>query len=158
MEVIETGGRNLSEAAPIVAESAATKRQPGPKRRLKCLADLDRRTAAAKAAYALQGEIIADLGGPNALSAMQRVLIDHVATLAAALGDIAAKYLAGEDTDMVRYATLANSQRRLLADLGLERRAIDVQQHLSTYLAAKRGQPSNDIQQDDGPEEMDPAP
>ena len=151
------------ETAPIAAESpvAATKRPPGPKRRLRSLADLDRRTNAAKAAYALQGEIIADLGGPNALSAMQKVLVDHVATLAAALGDIAAKYLAGQDADMGAYATLANAQRRLLCDLGLERKAVDVHQHLSSYLATKRSQPPDeDLAEDnDAPElETEGAP
>jgi len=123
------------ETAPIITEAeCAPKRPPGPKRRLKCLQDLDRRTGAAKAAYALRAEIIADLGGPSALSAMQKVLVDHVATLAAALADIAAKYLAGEDTSMIVYATLANSQRRLLADLGLERRARDVTPDLRDYI------------------------
>jgi hypothetical protein len=147
------------DSAPIVADRpAATKRPPGPKRRLRSLESLDRRTAAAKAAFGLRDEIITDLGGDAHLTSMQRALIHHVAVLGASLGDLAAQYLSGEDVDMTRYATLANAQRRLLADLGLERRAIDVQQHLSTYLAAKRGQPSNDIQQDDGPEEMDPAP
>ena len=107
---------------------------PHPKRRLKSLADLDRRTTAARHAYALRDQIIADLGGLPALSAMQRALIDHVATLAAALGDMAAKYLAGENTDMIQYATLANSQRRLLAELGLERRALDVTPDLRDYI------------------------
>jgi hypothetical protein len=65
---------------------------------------------------------------------MQRVLVDHVATLAAALADMAAKYLAGEDTSMVVYATLANAQRRLLADLGLERRAQDITPDLRDYI------------------------
>lgn len=124
------------ETAPVLAESRdATKRPPGPKQRLKTLKDLDRRTVAAKAAYALRADIIADLGGSSALSAMQRVLVDHVATLAATLGDMAAKYLAGEDTDMIRYAVLVNSQRRLLADLGLERRALDVTPDLHDYIA-----------------------
>lgn len=139
------------ETAPILAERP-TKRPPG-KQRLKSLKDLDRRTGAARAAFILRDQIVGDLGGPTALSAMERVLVDHVATLAAALGDIAAKYLAGENTDMIQYATLANAQRRLLADLGLERRAIDVQQHLSTYLASKHSEP-----QSDAPEDMDPAP
>ena len=123
------------ETAPIVPEyTDAPERPPSPKQRLKTLKDLDRRTRASKAAYALRNEIIADLGGNNALSAMQRVLVDHIATLAAVLGDLAAKFLANEDVDMVRYATLANSQRRLLADLGLERRALDVTPDLRDYI------------------------
>ena len=134
MEAIETGARNLSEAAPVQPQKSHA-----PKQRLKTLKDLDRRTTAARNAYALRDQIIVDLGGRNALSAMQRVLVDHVATLAAVLGDLAAKYLANEDVDMVRYATLANSQRRLLADLGLERRALDVTPDLRDYI--KEGGP-----------------
>jgi hypothetical protein len=122
------------EAAPIVADPPALTKRPLGKRRLKSLKDLDRRTTAARNAYALRDQIIVDLGGLPALSAMQRALVDHVATLAAALGDMAAKYLAGENTDMIQYATLANSQRRLLADLGLERRALDVTPDLRDYI------------------------
>ncbi len=139
------------ETAPIVADPrAATKRPPGPKRRLRSLESLDRRTAAAKAAFGLRDEIITDLGGDTHLSAMQRALVHHVAVLGASLGDLAAQYLSGGDVDMTRYATLANAQRRLLSDLGLERKAMDVHQHLSTYLATKRGQSPD--------EDLEPAP
>lgn len=108
--------------------------------KLRSLADLDRRTGAAKAAFTLRDEIIGDLGGPAGLTAMRRVLVDHVATLAAALADLAARFLAGEDVDMTQYATLANAQRRLLGDLGLERRAAEVHEHLASYLATKSRQ------------------
>jgi hypothetical protein len=78
---------------------------------------------------------------------MQRALVDHVATLAAALSDMAAKYLAGEDTSMVVYATLANAQRRLLADLGLERKAVDVSQSLANYIASRRDEPDSNVEE-----------
>jgi hypothetical protein len=138
------------DTQPIVAgPRPGTKRPPG-KQRLKSLKDLDRRTAAARNAYALRDQIVLDLGGPSALSAMQKVLVDHVATFAAALGDLAAKYLAGETADMIQYAVLVNSQRRLLADLGLERRSVDVTQNLSSYLASHRPQPPIEDQEDEG--------
>ena len=124
---------------------------PGTKRRLKALSDLDRRTTAAKAALALRDAITEDLGGEARLSAMERAIVQNVAVLGAALDDIACRYLAGEfeSLEMGGYATLANAQRRLLADLGLERRAVDVQQHLASYLANKRGA---------APAEIDSAP
>lgn len=65
---------------------------------------------------------------------MRRVLIDKVAILEASLNDLAAAYLMGQPSDMLKFATLANAQRRLLADLGLERRALDVTPDLETYI------------------------
>jgi hypothetical protein len=114
---------------------------PSPKRRLKALSDLDRRTRAGKAAIALRDAIIQDLGGEERLSAMERAIVQNIAVLGAALDDIAARYLAGEyeSLEMSQYATLANAQRRLLADLGLERRSVELHQHLSSYLATKSG-------------------
>jgi hypothetical protein len=104
------------------------------KRRLKSLQDLDRRTANAKAALALRNSIVADLGGEAALSAMKRAIIDNVAVLGAALDNIAYRYLAGEPVELIKFATLANAQRRLLSDLGLERRALDVTPDLRDYI------------------------
>jgi hypothetical protein len=81
---------------------------------------------------------------------MQKALVNNAALLGAALDNIAVAYLAGEPVELMRYATLANAQRRLLVDLGLERKAVDIQQHLSSYLAAKRTQPpTEDIEPDD---------
>jgi hypothetical protein len=139
------------ESPQIEAGSA-----PGPKRRLKALSDLDRRTRAGKAALALRDAITEDLGGDDALSAMQRAIVQNVAVLGAALDDLAVRYLAGEfeSLEMSQYATLANAQRRLLADLGLERRAVDVTNNsLSAYLAARRNEAApgqaRDIEQED---------
>jgi hypothetical protein len=129
--------------APVAAASPRR-----PKRRLRSLQDLDRRTAAAKRAVALRDSITADLGGEAALSAMQKALVNNAALLGAALDNIAVAYLAGEPVEMIRFATLANSQARLLRQLGLERKALDIQQHLSTYLASKRDQ--RDTSEDDG--------
>ena len=105
-----------------------------PKVQLRTLRDLDRRTTAARAALELRDSIIADLGGGDALSTMKRAIVDSAATLGAMLEDMAAAYLAGDGTDLSLYATLANAQRRLLADLGLERRARDVTPDLHSYL------------------------
>lgn len=120
-----------TQAAHIEHESAA---KPSRKVRLRTLADLDKRTVAARAALDLRDSIIEDLGGADAITTMQRAIIDNTATLGAALTDMAASYLAGEGTDLALYATLANAQRRLLADLGLERRARDVTPTLNRYI------------------------
>ena len=69
---------------------------------------------------------------------MQQAIIDNVAVLGAALEDMAAAYLGGEGADLSLYATLANSQRRLLADLGLQRRAKDITPTLHQYVKERR--------------------
>jgi uncharacterized protein YcbX len=106
----------------------------GRKVRLRTLVDLDKRTTAARAALELRDAISDDLGGRDRLSSMQRAIVDAAATLGAMLQDIAVSYLKGESVDLGNYATLANAQRRLLADLGLERPARDVTPTLAQHL------------------------
>lgn len=101
---------------------------------LRSLSDLDGRTTAARAAFALRNAIAADLGGQEQLTAMQAAVVNSAALLGAMLENLGAQYLAGEKIDHARYATLANAQRRLLADLGLERRAKDVTPGLRDYV------------------------
>lgn len=110
----------------------------GGKVRLQTLDDLDKRTSAARSALKLRDSIISDLGGDQAVSTMQRAVVDSAATLGAMLHDMAARYLAGEGVELALYATLANAQRRLLADLGLERRALDVTPSLADYIKGQR--------------------
>jgi len=57
--------------------------------------------------------------------------------LGAMLEDQEAKWLAGTPVELDKYCTLLNAQRRVLADIGLERRARDVTPKLSDYLDAK---------------------
>ena len=108
------------------------------KMKLRTLADLDKRTTAARAALLLRDAITADLGGEEALTAMKRAIVHNSAVLGAMLDDMATAYLAGEGADLSLYATLANAQRRLLSDLGLESRARDITPTtLKNYIASK---------------------
>ena len=111
--------------------------KPAAKIRLRTLNDLDKRTSAARAAIELRHQIVRDLGGDEGLSAMQVCIIDNVATLGASLADMAAAYLSGEQISLALYCTIANSQRRLLADLGLERRAADITPDLRDYVRGR---------------------
>jgi hypothetical protein len=113
------------------------RRQPqdiGRKVRLRTLADLDKRTSAARAAFELRNAISNDLGGDVTLTAMKRAVVHNAAVLGAMLEDMATAYLAGDGTDLSLYATLANAQRRLLCDLGLERKARDITPDLRNYI------------------------
>lgn len=109
----------------------------GDKARLLSLADLDRRTKAARAAFDLRDRLVADLGGEDAISAMKAQIIDAAAVMGAMLQDLAVRYLGGGSIDVAEYTTLANAQRRLLADLGLERQARDVTPSLAEYVKGK---------------------
>ncbi|TIP99766.1 MAG: hypothetical protein E5X61_38595 [Mesorhizobium sp.] len=61
-----------------------------------------------------------------------------MACLGAMLKDAAANYLEGEPIDINEFMALTNAQRRLLADLGLERRALkDITPSLKDYAATK---------------------
>lgn len=117
--------------------SADAPAKRGRKTRLRTLADLDRRTKTARAAFELRDRIVADLGGVDHLSAMHMELVDNVCVMGAMLRDMAAGYLTGGPIDLAEFTTLANAQRRLLADLGLERRAKDVTPDLRDYMAQK---------------------
>lgn len=108
----------------------------GGKVRLKTLNDLDRRTRAAQAVFELRDKLHRDLGGADRLSVMQCELVDNVACLGAMLKDSAASYLQGEPIDLAEFMALTNAQRRLLSDLGLERRLTDVTD-LASYVSSR---------------------
>jgi hypothetical protein len=114
-----------------------TPQTAGRKARLRTLADLDKRTNAAKLTFELRDRIMSDLGGADRLSAMQMEVIDNVAVMGAMLRDAAAGYLTGEPTDLAEFTTLANAQRRLLADLGFQRVPRDVTPDLQNYIKGR---------------------
>lgn len=92
-----------------------TKASGNGKLRLMTIDDLDGRTLAARRAHQLVGAIEDDLGGD--LTTSQRQLAQHAAILGAMVEDLATRWLQGEKIDQTMYATLINSQRRVLAAL-----------------------------------------
>ena len=127
----------------IVSRSHADRARPRPssateawrrKVRLLRLADLDGRTKARRAADAMLADLLNDLGGPDHVSTVKRALAEHASILAAMSEHSAARFLAGEAIDVAEYATLTNSLRRLLCDVGLERLSKDITPDLATYL------------------------
>lgn len=114
----------------------APPREPS-KARLRTLNDLDKRTRAHRDTSELRESIAADLGGWDALSAMQAEVITAAALMGAMIRDRAASYLEGQSVDLASFITLANAQRRHLEALGLERRARNVTPDLRDYLATQ---------------------
>ena len=76
-----------------------------------------------------------DLGGD--LTEAQKHLIARAACLACWCEEREAELANGEDFDAQGYATISNALRRLLSDLGLERRARDVTPDLRDYINGK---------------------
>jgi hypothetical protein len=102
------------------------------------LADLDQRTRAYKQAVSLKSGFLSDLGGEDRATMAQRELAQRGAVLGAMLEDQEVKWLAGAPVELDKYCTLVNAQRRVLADIGLERRARDVSPSFNAYINESR--------------------
>jgi hypothetical protein len=81
-----------------------------------------------------------DLGGIEAVSAAERSIVQRAATLTVELERMESAFAAAGEAsaqDIDLYQRTANSLRRLLESLGLQRRAKDVTPTLQTYIAAR---------------------
>jgi hypothetical protein len=106
------------------------------------LKDLDGRTKAAARLKQLIGALEVDLGGADRLSTAQSLLVTRAAVLAVQCEDFEMRFVAGRPVELTDYFTCVNVSRRVLATLGLERRARDVsaQPSLREYLSAGHDQ------------------
>jgi hypothetical protein len=88
----------------------------------------------------LIGLHLSDLGGDDAVSEAERSIVRRAATLTVELERLEADFaVAGEaqPDQLDLYQRTANSLRRLLESVGIERRPRDVTPTLSQYLASK---------------------
>lgn len=99
------------------------------------LAGVDGRSMMARRFREICAGIEDDLGGD--LTEAQRNILARAATLAVWAEEREAELARGEDFDALAYATVANSLRRLLSDLGLHRVAKDVTPDLQSYIRQK---------------------
>jgi glutathione S-transferase len=83
----------------------------------------------------------ADLGGADNLSVAARQLVQRAAVLGTYIESVEVKWLRGEQIELLDLLAATNTQRRLLADLGLERRPRDVSPSLEQYTAALQARP-----------------
>jgi hypothetical protein len=102
------------------------------------LAGIDGRSLMARRFREIVTSIESDLGGE--LTEAQRHLVARAATLAIWCEQRESDLGEGKDFDAGQYSTVANAMRRLLSDLGLERRCRDVTPTLDQYLAGKAAQ------------------
>jgi hypothetical protein len=84
-------------------------------------------------------ELCADLADHlcDSPTAPQLAIIRRAAALGVWCEQAEAEQAQGADLDVASYTTATNTLRRLLSDLGLERRARDVTPNLASYIAAK---------------------
>jgi hypothetical protein len=101
------------------------------------LAGIDGRSPWVRRAKDLIGEHLSDLGGPDNTSAAERSIVRRVAVLSVELEHLEARFAtAGEASaeDLDLYQRTANSLRRLLEAVGLQRRTRDVTPTVADYL------------------------
>jgi hypothetical protein len=101
--------------------------RPNSKVRLVSMQDLDRRT---------KTNIMADLGGEDRLSTLERIMVENAAMSAAVLRDAHVRWMQGQAVPVSELATLENTFNRTASMLGLSRRAKDVLD-INTYLEGK---------------------
>jgi hypothetical protein len=99
------------------------------------LPDVDGRSAIARRYRDVLNELISDLGGDP--SGAQSAIARRASALCVVCEQAEAEMVAGGVLDLAEFTTAANSLRRLLSDLGLERRARDITPSLASYLAGK---------------------
>lgn len=102
---------------------------------------VDGRSALARRYRDLLAEMIRDLGGDP--TAAQDAIARRAATLCVWCEQAEATMASGGSINIGEFSTTANAMRRLLVDLGLERKARDVTPlNLNQYLARKREEAS----------------
>jgi hypothetical protein len=124
-----------ADAASIESRPGPDAPRHGPKFRLLTLAELDKRTSAARRAHDLIGSVTADLGGLDRLATGERQIVQRAAMIGTMAEDIEARWLLGEPVDATVLCTLANAQRRLFESVGLQRRSRNVTPSVDEYVA-----------------------
>jgi hypothetical protein len=122
------GERSANDARPSRVRSAVTNN-----RRL--FVEADARSPWARRFRDLVESHSSDLAGAELLSEAQRSLIRRVAAMEVELEGAEGKMSRGEDVDLAKYATVANSLRRILETLGVNRVAKDATPTLADIAA-----------------------
>jgi hypothetical protein len=95
---------------------------------------LDGRTAAAKVFDRLVVDIENDLGGHDALSTIERALVEGFAGACVTLQHLNTQLALGQTIDLAQHAQAVSAMVRVASRLGLQRRTRDVTPTLADYL------------------------
>jgi hypothetical protein len=120
-------GNNANKRAKQTKQKPRAKQKPSRAklRGLRTLDDLDARTSGYRRARELISGIEADLGGADQLTTGQHQLAQRASMYGALIESYEVQWLESRVVDPNWFAA-TNAQRRVLRDLGLERRAKDV--------------------------------
>lgn len=121
----------------MASDTPVTTPEKAGKVRLVTMEDIDRRTRAAQQAVATRNSIVADLGGEERLSTLERLMAEHAALAAAVVQDSYTRWLKGDDVPLTELATVQNCFLRAASALGLSRRTKDVTPTIKSYLKGK---------------------
>ena len=94
---------------------------------------VDGRSATFRRFRDILAELSSDMGGDP--TEAQTQLARRAAALAAWCEQEEARFVLGEEFDVAAYGTAANTLRRLLSTIGLERKARDITPTIGSYLA-----------------------
>jgi hypothetical protein len=111
---------------------------PPGKVRLLTTADLDRRTKASQIALEIRSAIMADLGGEDRLSTLERLMVENAAFSSTVLRDAHVRWLKGEPVTVPEIVSLERTFNRTAQALRLERRQRDITPSLGQYLTVKK--------------------
>jgi hypothetical protein len=106
--------------------------------------ELDGRTSAAKHFDAVVLGIVADLGGEDRLSTMQKWLIESFAGVALIVADANARLLLGEEVDVLQHSTAISTMVRTAQRLGLQRSTKPVKD-METFLAERKAKAASNM-------------
>ena len=85
------------------------------------LGQIDRRTRTWRRRQARRAEIVATMGGEDALTPHQRELVDLLLGLGQLVEGFQARMADGQEVDAERYLSAVKEQRRVMAELGMPR-------------------------------------
>jgi hypothetical protein len=103
------------------------------------LSGVDGRTMQTRRFKELFANLAQDIGGDP--TEAQKAIAARAATLCVWCEAAEVEFASGGDLDVLTYSTVSNAMRRLLTDLGLERRSRDVTPSLADYIATKGAGP-----------------
>lgn len=125
-----------SKSNLLAGKPADGGRKDAGKVRLLTLDDLDGRSRAAQFVRDTRQDVVADMGGVEQLSTLERIAVDNAVLTAAILKDAGIRWLKGEPIDPGTISSLENTFNRTAAALGWKRRARDVTPDIRTYAAS----------------------
>ncbi len=99
------------------------------------LQNVDGRSTAARRYREVLSQLVSDMGGDP--SEAQIIIARRAATLAVWCEQVESEMANGKGINIGEFTTATNALRRLLADIGLERRAKDITPSLSDYVSGK---------------------